>query len=262
MEGSGAGAAPRAAAGLAWLGPLGLVALVGAVLGVLVATGGWSALRPSGIRELAARAEGWGPAAFIGLYSVASFAFVPRGVMALGAGLAWGWPSAAYTYVGALIGESLAFGAARGLGRGFVVRLLGERVRRWDALLGTAGFRTVLVLRLLPLVPCDVINYGAGLGAVRYRDFIGATALGIVPGCLLYALAGSGLVDANPVALVFGFGGLALLALAPFILRSRVQRPASSSQSLDVGVEPPAAGAEALPRAGGGAAGPTLNAQR
>lgn len=230
MEGSPAGGAPRGGLALALVGPAVLVLLVGGVLAALVATGGSAALRPGGIRELAARAEGWGPGAFIALYCVASFAFVPRGVLALGAGLAWGLPSAAYTYVGALVGESFAFGAARGLGRGFVVRLLGDRLRRWDALLGAAGFRTVLVLRLVPLVPCDVINYGAGLGAVRYRDFIAATAVGIVPGCLLYALAGGGIVDANPVALVFGFGGLALLALAPFAWRrARGRTPTTRS---------------------------------
>jgi uncharacterized membrane protein YdjX (TVP38/TMEM64 family) len=203
-----------------------LALLLGGVIAALIATGGWSALRPSelaslpeAVQALADRADAWGPWAFIAVYSIASMAFVPRSFLALVAGVAWGPVSALYTYVGALLGESLAFGAARGLGRGFVTTMLGARWRRWDAVLGRAGFQTVLVLRLIPLVPCDVINYGAGLGSVRFRDFILATAVGIVPGCILYAVAGHGLVGYNPLPLMLGFGGLVLLAALTLSLR-------------------------------------------
>ncbi|MHC5020062.1 MAG: TVP38/TMEM64 family protein [Planctomycetota bacterium] len=88
----------------------------------------------------------------------------------------------------------------------------------------------IFILRLIPLVPCDVINYGAGLGSVRYRDFILATAVGIIPGCLLYAAAGTGLTDLNPVPLVFGFGGLIALGVIPWWLK---RRKAAAETKLD-----------------------------
>ncbi len=192
-----------------------LLAIITAVLAGLTLSGGWHYLTPKGVNGLVAE---WGDGAipaFILMYSVASFAFVPRGLLALAAGAAFGMPSALYTYAGAMIGETLAFFAARWFGRGFVQHLLGEKLQSWEQRFGGSGFRTILVLRMIPVVPCDVINYGAGLGNVRYRTFALATALGIIPGCLLYAAAGDGLVDWKPGPLVFGFGGLVLSALLP-----------------------------------------------
>ena len=41
-------------------------------------------------------------------------------------------------------------------------------------------------LRLIPLVPFNVINFGSGLTGVRLRDYVLATALGILPGTAVY----------------------------------------------------------------------------
>lgn len=192
-----------------------LLVLVGLVLAALTATGGWAYLTPKGVNGLAAHWGAGAVPAFIVVYSIASFAFVPRGLLALAAGAAFGMPSALYTYAGALVGETLAFYAARLLGRGFVQMLLGTKLQGWEQRFGGSGFVAIVLLRLVPVVPCDVINYGAGLGSVRYRDFLAATALGIIPGCLLFAAAGHGLVEWNPIPLVFGFGGLVVLGVLP-----------------------------------------------
>ena len=216
--------APDVAAATRGRGGWRFALLVGAVASVsltLAATGWWRQVSPERVRDLATRAGPWGPLAFIAGYTFASLPFLPRSVMALGGGMAFGLPSAGYTYVGALLGETLAFGLARGLGRDFVANRLGNRFAAWDARTAAHGFRTVLVLRLIPVVPCDIVNYGAGLSSVRYRDFLGGTALGIIPGCCAYAAVGDGLVTAKPGVLVFGVGALGVLALLPLAWRRR-----------------------------------------
>jgi len=55
-----------------------------------------------------------------------------------------------------------------------------HRHRRDDAS-PRRGFLTVLVARLIPVVPFTVVNYLAGATALRLRLFLSATALGIVP---------------------------------------------------------------------------------
>ena len=199
-----------------------LLALIGGVLLALTLTDGWSYLTPKGVNQLAEDTGGWAVPAFIGIYSIASFAFVPRGLLALAAGAAFGFPSALYTYAGALIGETLAFYGGRFFGRGFVQVLLGERLENWESRLGGSGFRTIFVLRLIPLVPCDVINYGAGLGSVLAEH-----------GLEVYLAAGDGLVDLKPGPLVFGFGGLVVLGVLPFWLRRRRKAAAQAAEAAE-----------------------------
>ncbi|MCI0342843.1 MAG: TVP38/TMEM64 family protein [Planctomycetales bacterium] len=184
----------------------------------LAATGAWRSLTPRSVRDLAVGAGTWGPLVYMALFSLASFTFFPRGIISLGGGIAFGLPSAAYTYFGAMVGENLAFLLARLLGRGFVEARLGPRLRRWDEALGRHGFRWVFAMRLVPVVPCDVINYVAGLGRVPYPQFLLATALGIVPNCLAFAVAGDGLVTGDPATLAVGAAALAVLVVVPVLI--------------------------------------------
>jgi uncharacterized membrane protein YdjX (TVP38/TMEM64 family) len=84
-----------------------------------------------------------------------------------------------------------AFALGRALGRDAVERVTGTRVARVDALLGRHGLLAVLGVRLVPVLPFTVINYAAGLTAVRLRDYVGGTALGIVPGTIAFVALGA-----------------------------------------------------------------------
>lgn len=64
---------------------------------------------------------------------------------------------------------------------------LSERVRSETTL---NGFRDVLIARLVPAVPFSLINALAGLTHVRVRDYVAATALGIIPFTFVYVHAG------------------------------------------------------------------------
>lgn len=99
------------------------------------------------------------------------------------------------------------------------------------------AFSYLLVLRLVPLFPFWLVNLVPALLGVPLRTFALATALGIVPGSLVYASVGAGLghllergeePDLDLIlepALLLPLLGLALLALLPIAWR-RLRRVA------------------------------------
>ena len=91
-----------------------------------------------------------------------------------------------YTWIGATLGATLAFLLARLLGRDFFAQLLAGRLQALDERLSRNGFFNMLILRLVPLIPFNAINFGAGLTSIRLRDYVLATAIGILPGTFVY----------------------------------------------------------------------------
>jgi uncharacterized membrane protein YdjX (TVP38/TMEM64 family) len=53
----------------------------------------------------------------------------------------------------------------------------------------TASLKIVLLLRLSPVFPFNLLNYGLGLTRVRFLDYLLAS-IGMLPGTLLYVYYG------------------------------------------------------------------------
>ncbi len=147
------------------------------------------------VDQLRARFEPWGwwgAAAYAALYAVATLSPLPKTVFSLGAGALFGLGvGLGVVVVGACAGAVLAFFLARALGREGVHRLTGLRGDRLDAQLARRGFLTVLVLRLVPVVPFTAVNYLAGVASLRVPVFLSATALGILPTSTAYVALGA-----------------------------------------------------------------------
>jgi uncharacterized membrane protein YdjX (TVP38/TMEM64 family) len=91
-----------------------------------------------------------------------------------------------YTWIGATVGATLAFLAAKLLGRDFVDQLLGGKFAAFDKRIQENGFTGLLLIRLVPIFPFNGVNFGCGLTGIRLRDYVLATALGILPGTFVY----------------------------------------------------------------------------
>ncbi|MDQ2757086.1 MAG: VTT domain-containing protein [Actinomycetota bacterium] len=147
------------------------------------------------VDQLRARFEPWGwwgAAAYATLYAVATLSPLPKSVFSLAAGalfgLGWG---VGVVVVGACAGAMLAFYLARALGREGLHRLTGVRGDRLDDQLARRAFLTVLVLRLVPVVPFTAVNYLAGVTSLRAPTFLSATAVGILPLTTAYVALGA-----------------------------------------------------------------------
>lgn len=178
---------------------------------------------------------GWvGPGVYVLAYAVLTVALVPGTVLTLSGGLLFGvLGGSVLTIVGATLGATAAFVIARRAGRAAVDRLAGGRVARVDEWLAARGLVAVLTLRLVPLVPFSVGNYAAGVTGVRARDYVLGTAIGIVPGVVVYTVLGARAQDPTGPAFLVALGALALLAVGGAIAARR-----SGSRDADATEEP------------------------
>ena len=163
----------------------------------------------------------WAPVAFVAVYTIAAALDFSGLVLTLAGGALFGfWRGALLNLIGANLGASAAFGIARLLGRDGLQALLGSRLAGLDRLAQQAGFAWLLRVRLIPVIPFNIVNFAAGLTAMPWRTYAAATALGIVPGTLVYTFFAdamlSGSREASRGALVRVLIAGALLVLLSF----------------------------------------------
>lgn len=165
------------------------------------------------------RLGGWGPALFIAGYAVATVAFVPGSLLTLAAGVLFGVRAGtAYVFAGATLGSAAAFLIARHLARTRFERRVARdpRFLAVSRAIAEDGARIVLLLRLSPVFPYNLLNYALGLTRVRFADYLLAS-VGMLPGIVLYTYSGRVIGDLARLAagapVERGVGAYALLTL-------------------------------------------------
>ena len=156
----------------------------------------------------------WAAAAYIGLFALLPAFFFPVAVLALAGGLLFGlWRGALYTFLGAVINCSLMFFLSRYGGRKKVEALLDKKLDpKWKRYLtGNTGFLLLVVLRLIPAVPYNLINYAFGLTNMSFRTYILASAIGIIPGTFAFINIGDKALDVTSPGFWTAIGLLVLL---------------------------------------------------
>lgn len=171
---------------------------------VLIVAAGWLAVWASGgLSALIAmlRQVWWAPFAFVAGYAFAIALGVPALVFTLAGGAVFGfWWGALLNTLGANLGATAAFWLARWLGRNGLQALLGGRLAGIDRLAHQSGFAWLLRLRLIPVVPFNLLNFASGLTALPWRTYAAATALGIVPGTLVYTFFADAILSGSQQA--------------------------------------------------------------
>lgn len=157
------------------------------------------ALRESGLDPRAAMvsAGSHGPAWFVIVGALACAAAVPRQVVALAGGYAFGfWTGVALTLLAEVVGCAIDFYWARLLARraalSYLRRRQGGRLDRLDRFLTGQAFTATLTLRLLPVGSNVLLNLAAGVSGIAAGPFLVASAIGYVPQTVVFALAGAG----------------------------------------------------------------------
>jgi len=150
-------------------------------------------------REGFSRIEAWlsaqgimAPVFFSLIYMAAVVFALPGSVLTIAGGLLFGplWGTL-INLISATLGASIAFMISRYLGRGFAERMISGRLSQIDETIYKNGFYTTVYLRLIPLFPFNVLNYGFGLSKVRFRDFFLGSLIGMAPGSFVYTSMGA-----------------------------------------------------------------------
>ena len=178
---------------------------------------------PTDIRTAVDGAGLAAPLVFVALYALLTILLIPGAPASLAAGALFGLAAGtALVAVGATLGATGAFLVARRLGRPEVERIVGRRSVRIDRWLERNGFLVVLYARLVPVVPFNVLNYVAGASALSVRDYVLATAVGILPGTFAYVALGGSLDEPGSPQFLIAVGlVLALALVGPLLARWR-----------------------------------------
>lgn len=140
---------------------------------------------------------------FVGLYIVAAVMLFPGSILTLGAGFLFGLPvGLGLVSVGSTLGAACAFLIGRFLARDWVAAKTEHmaRFRALDRASRSDGFLIVLLTRLSPVFPFNLINYGFGLTGVTFGRYFFATWLGMLPGTAVYVYIGTLAADFTQIA--------------------------------------------------------------
>ena len=209
-----------------------IAAAILALLLIAAAIGGWVWLRARGIdlsamstADVEAMVRSWAPWTWLGsiaLMVLHSFVPLPAEIIALANGMLFGpWWGVAVTWVGAMLGAVLAYGLARALGRPAARAFIPTRHwARLEAIPIQAG--PLLVIRLMPVISFNLVNYAAGVLGVPWWRFLWTTALGILPIVVTMVVLGRELMAAPWwIWGAFAVVCIALLGLLRILARQR-----------------------------------------
>jgi uncharacterized membrane protein YdjX (TVP38/TMEM64 family) len=165
----------------------------------------------------------WAPLGYVALFALGTVLFIPGAIFGLAGGVLFGpvW-GAVLNLIGATLGATLAFLAARYLAADWVRRKAGGRLDRLIAGVEAEGWRFVAFVRLVPLVPFNLLNYALGLTHIPLLPYVVASLVCMAPGTIAYTYlgyAGREAFAGGETMVRTGLIALALLALAALIPR-------------------------------------------
>jgi uncharacterized membrane protein YdjX (TVP38/TMEM64 family) len=213
-----------------------LAALAAALLTFLLVFALTGSLSPQRVR-------GWidgygvaGPLVFIAVSSLLTVVLFPGPLLSGASGLMFGTAlGTPVSIVAATTGAALAFALSRWWAHDAVVDTFGhhERLQALRAWVGARGFESVLLARIAPGVPYNLVNYAAGLTPIALGTFTLATAIGVAPRAFAYTALGGSIGNlGSPAAIV----AICLLAaegaVGIWLLRRAGFRAAGSGTSM------------------------------
>ncbi|KAJ6980739.1 hypothetical protein NC653_024174 [Populus alba x Populus x berolinensis] len=125
----------------------------------------------------------WGPLVLAVAYIPLTVLAVPAAVLTLGGGYLFGLPLGFVAdSIGATIGAGAAFLLGRTIGRSFVVSKLKDypKFRSVAIAIQKSGFKIVLLLRLVPLLPFNMLNYLLSVTPVPIGEYMLASWIGMM----------------------------------------------------------------------------------
>jgi uncharacterized membrane protein YdjX (TVP38/TMEM64 family) len=181
-----------------------------------------------------------GPLIFALAYAALTVLLVPGAPLTIAAGALFGVVGGGIVVVfGATAGAGAAFLISRRSARGAVEQVRGARLEALERRFGGQGFPAMLLLRMIPLVPFNALNYAAGATAISTRDYMLATVIGIVPGVFVFTALGAGLSDPLSPLFVAAVVLLLLMSLLTWKISRRVPVALDSDASEGDPVEAP-----------------------
>ena len=136
----------------------------------------------------------WGWAAFIGIYIFACIFLLPGSILTLGAGVLFGVFKGSFVVsIASIFGASAAFLMGRTLARNWISEKTKDNAKlsAVDKAIQKEGWKIVLLARLSPVFPFNLLNYFFGVTKVSFKDYFFSSWIGMFPGTVMYVYIGS-----------------------------------------------------------------------
>ncbi|KAF8401637.1 hypothetical protein HHK36_012583 [Tetracentron sinense] len=144
----------------------------------------------------------WGPLVLAVAYIPLTVLAVPASILTLGGGYLFGLPVGFVAdSIGATIGATAAFILGRTIGKSYVISKLKDypQFQAVSIAIQRSGFKIVLLLRLAPLLPFNMLNYLLSVTPVHVGEYMLASWLGMMPLTLALVYVGTTLKDLSDV---------------------------------------------------------------
>src|SRR6266446_4109999 len=177
------------------------------------------------IQNLVGHLGHWGPIVFVLAYAVGPAFLIPGLPLDLAAGLIFGpiWGTV-YSLVGATLGATVAFLAARTVGRDWTEEKLSGPLKKIKEGVDRGGWEFVAFVRLVPVIPFNLLNYALGLTRIGLVPYVLASFVFMAPAAAVYvyagwaggeAIAGEGTLSQTAVRVLIALTALGILAVLP-----------------------------------------------
>lgn len=136
----------------------------------------------------------WGAIIFVLIYVAASMALISGAVLTLGAGTIFGVvQGSVLVSIASTTAAAGSFLVGRYLARQWVAKQIEKQPRfvAIDRAVAKEGLKIVGLVRLSPIFPFVFLNYAFGVTQVKFRDYLLASWVGMMPGTVMYVYIGS-----------------------------------------------------------------------
>ncbi|MGF1536742.1 MAG: TVP38/TMEM64 family protein [Elainellaceae cyanobacterium] len=159
------------------------------VAGMALPVREWSAVGTSWLRSLGL----WAIPVFVAVYVLVTVACLPNVALILVAGTVFGLPKGiAAASVADTLGAIICFVLGRTIARQWVLKWMRQYpdLASIDNAVGREGWKILLLSRLSPMIPSNLLNYGFSCTKVGFWPYILSTWLGMLPVIGLYVYLG------------------------------------------------------------------------
>lgn len=187
---------------------------------------------------------GWlAPVLFILVYCLATLLLLPTMVLTLAGGALFGPViGTLLNLVGATSGAAFAFLITRHLLFDWFSKKESLRLKRLIAGVDQKGWQFIALLRLFPIIPFNLVNYGLGITGIPFRLYLMTTFVFLIPPEIIYTYCGYAGMDVltNPDRIYKNGGLLLIIAIIFFLCLMKIMRrkklrptPLATNKSID-----------------------------
>ncbi|UOR11397.1 TVP38/TMEM64 family protein [Halobacillus amylolyticus] len=181
-------------------------------------------IQPKDIKKWTDGLGVWAPVVFLIIFTVRPFTLIPLSIIAVACGLLFGpFLGSVYIIIGTVLGAASAFLVLRRYAKEIHIEDNDkENLKKLKKDVEEHGFKSVLMLRLLPAINFDLLTYICSKTQVNSWKYLLGTLVGTLPGSIMFGVFGSSLLTLKPVNLIILAGLIILLIVLGVIMKRSI----------------------------------------